>query len=439
MLPNRNPRRAALAVALAAAVAVPALAAPASAGERRPPREPALFTERAVLAVSGEVAEILAVTPDGRTAFYTDSATGRVGAVDLSDPSAPRESGTVEVGGEPTSVAVTRDGRFALVAVDTTDGAFTTPSGNLTVVDVRTLSVVRTIDLGGQPDSVAVSPDGRRAAVAIENQRDEELVVDGVEGGLPQAPAGFLSVVHLKGAPERWSAAAVDLTGLPGALFPEDPEPEFVDVDAAGVAAVTLQENNAVALVDLRSRRVVGSFSAGEVHRTDADVEDDDVVAFDDELTAPREPDAVQWTPGGNLVTADEGDLAPDPAGGRGWTVFSPRGQVLWASGSSAERALADAGRYPDGRSDDRGAEFEGAEVATVRGTTYAFIGSERGGAVLVHDLRRERSPRLLQVLETGAAPEGLLAVPSRGLLLAADEEDGTISVFGLDGGQHRR
>ncbi|WP_432509269.1 hypothetical protein [Kineococcus auxinigenes] len=359
--------------------------------------------------------------------------------MDLSDPSAPRETGTVEVGGEPTSVAVTRDGRFALVAVDTSDGESTAPSGNLAVVDTRTLRVVRTIDLGGQPDSVAISPDGHRAAVAIENQRDEDVVVDGVEGGLPQAPAGFLSVVHLEGAPERWSAAAVDLTGLPGAEFPEDPEPEYVDVNGAGIAAVTLQENNAVALVDLRAKRVVGSFSAGTVQRDDADVVDDDVVAFDDELSAPREPDAVQWTPDGNLVTADEGDLAADPAGGRGWTVFSPRGEVLWAAGSSAERALAEAGRYPDGRSDDRGAEFEGAEVATVRGTTYAFLASERGGAVLVHDLDRERRPRLLQVLETGEAPEGVLAVPNRGLLLAADEEDGTISVFGVDRGRHRR
>ncbi|NEM04962.1 hypothetical protein [Geodermatophilus normandii] len=196
---------------------------------------------------------------------------------------------------------------------------------------------------------------------------------------------------------------------------------------------MTLQENNAVALVDLRSRRVVGSFSAGTVTRTDADTADDDVVAFDDPLTAPREPDAVQWTPDGHLVTADEGDLAREPSGGRGRTVFSTSGRVLFSSGGSAERALDDPGLHPDGRSDDKGAEFEGAEVALVRGATYALLGSERGDAVLVYDLGREPTPELLQVLPTGAAPEGLLAVPQRPLFLISNEDDGTISVFGLD------
>ncbi len=419
------------AVPVTASVAVLALAvgtAPASAGDRQTPQ----FAALATFDVAGEVAEILAVTPDGRTVLYTDSELGEVGLVDISRPEQPRQLGAVPVDGEPTSVTVTRDGRYALAAVDTTDGGYTAPSGHLAVIDLRTRAVVTTRDLGGQPDSVALSPDGRYAAIAIENQRDEELEVGGVEGGLPQPPAGFLSVVELRGGPDSWRIDQVPLTGLAGAAFADDPEPEFVDVNRGNVAAVTLQENNAVALVDLRSRRVVGSFSAGTVTQA-ADTDEDGAVVFDDILTAPREPDAVQWTPEGNLLTADEGDLAPEPGGGRGWTVFSTSGRVLFTSGTSAEQALADAGRYPDDRSGDKGAEFEGAEVARIRGTTYAFIGSERGDAVLVYDLGRERSPELLQVLPTGDSPEGLLAVPGRRLFLTGNEGDGTISVFGLD------
>ncbi|MGY1731922.1 hypothetical protein ACI798_10390 [Geodermatophilus sp. SYSU D01045] len=413
----------------AAPVALLALAvgaAPAAAAPATP-----TSTELATFDVAGEVAEILSVTPDGRTVVYTDSASGQVGLVDVSRPERPRQAGTVDVGGEPTSVAVTRDGRRALVVVDDTDGDSGDPRGRLVVVDLRTLAVVAEHQLGGQPDSIALSPDGRYAAIAIENQRDEELVVDGVEGGLPQAPAGWLAVVELQGPPAGWTVDRVELAGLGGLRYPDDPEPEFVDVNRRNVAAVTLQENDAVALVDLRSRTVVRSFSAGEVTRTDADLRDDGEVAFDEELTAFREPDAVQWTPDGNLLTADEGDLADEPSGGRGWTVFSPTGEVLYASGGSAERALADAGLYPDDRSDDEGAEFEGAEVAGIRGTTYAFVGSERGDAVLVYDLADETAPRLLQVLPTGDAPEGLLAVPNRQLFLTSNEDDGTISVFG--------
>ncbi|MGY1847488.1 choice-of-anchor I domain-containing protein [Blastococcus sp. SYSU DS1021] len=411
----------------AAALMLAVTVAPAGA---KPAPAP-VFTELATFEVTGEVAEILAVTPDGRTLLYTDSATGEVGLVDLTRPAEPTAIGSVQLGGEPTSVTVTRDGRHALAVVDTST-SFTAPSGELAVIDLRTRAVVRTIDLGGQPDSIAISPDGAVAAVAIENQRDEDLEVDGVEGGLPQAPAGFLAVVELHGTPERWTVDRVELTGLEGALYPDDPEPEYVDIDRRGIAAVTLQENNAIALVDLRSRTVVGSFSAGTVTRTDADTSDDGVIAFDDALTAPREPDAVQWTPGGNLVTADEGDLAEEPSGGRGWTVFSPDGEVVSTSGGAAEQALAAAGRYPDGRSDDKGAEFEGAEVATLYGTTYAFIGSERGDAVLVYDLADEGAPELLQVLSTGEAPEGLLAVKRGHLFLTSNEDDGTISLFQL-------
>ncbi|MGY1748047.1 hypothetical protein [Modestobacter sp. SYSU DS0511] len=392
---------------------------------------PPTFQPLATFPVAGEVAEIISATPDGRTVVYTDSELGQVGLVDLSRPTAPRQLGAIDVGGSPTSVTVMSNARYALVAVDTTTD-LTRPSGHLAVIDLPRREVVRTIDLGGQPDSIDVGPSGVFAAIAIENQRDEDLHVDGVEGGLPQLSAGYLSVVDLRGPVSAWTAGRVELTGLPGMAFPTDPEPEFVDVDGRDIAAVTLQENNAIALVDLARRRVVHSFSAGTVTRADADTADDGTVAFDDPLVAPREPDAVQWTLRGELVTADEGDLFADSAGGRGWTVFGQDGTVRWTSGGSAEQALAAEGRYPDGRSDDKGAEFEGVEVSRMRGTDYAFIGSERGDAVLVYDIGRSATPRLLQVLPTGEAPEGLLAIESRELFVTSDEDDGTLSVFGL-------
>jgi DNA-binding beta-propeller fold protein YncE len=390
----RRPLRPVTAVLSLSALALLAAAGPAAAAPAR------TFTPLATFPVAGEVAEIISATPDGRTVVYSDSELGRIGLVDLSDPSAPRDRGAIDVGGSPTSVTITSSARYALVAVDTTTD-LASPSGHLAVVDLPRRAIVRTIDLGGQPDSIDIGPSGVFAAIAIENQRDEEIEVGDVEGGLPQLPAGFLSVVDLRGPVSAWTVGRVELTGLPGAVFAEDPEPEFVDVDGRDIAAVTLQENNAIALVDLARRTVVGSFSAGTVTRTDADTADDDVVAFDDPLVAPREPDTVQWTLRGNLVTADEGDLAA-------------------------------AGAYPDGRSDDKGAEFEGAEVARMRGVDHTFIGAERGDAVLVYDTDRDAAPELLQVLPVGDAPEGLLAIPSRGLFVASNEDDGTLSVFGL-------
>lgn len=424
---RRRPVNARLASVPALAVLLTAGAVPAQAAGASPERT---FEPLTTFAVAGEVAEIIAATPNGRTLLYTDSATQELGLVDLTRPEQPRQLGTVALRGEPTSVAVTRNGRYALVVVDTSDGNFAEPSGHLAVVDLKRRVVVRELDLGGQPDSIAVSPSGTYAAVAIENQRDEDLAVGGVEGGMPQAPAGYLAVVELAGAPSRWAVDRVELTDLPGMLYPSDPEPEYVDINRANIAAVTLQENNAIALVDLASRRVVESFSAGTVSRIDADIADDGSVAFEEALDAPREPDTVQWTPDGNLLTADEGDLAEEPSGGRGWTVFSPTGEVVYTSGASAEQALAVAGMYPDGRSDDKGAEFEGAEVASLLGGQYAFIASERGDAVLVYRFEDEAAPRLTQVLPVGEAPEGLLAIQRKNLFLTSNEDDGTISIF---------
>jgi len=72
-------------------------------------------------------------------------------------------------------------------------------------------------------------------------------------------PAGFVVVVKTFGSTtlNDWEPNVVDVTGLDGVLFPEDPEPEFVSINSNNVAVITLQENNALVLIDLE----VSSFS----------------------------------------------------------------------------------------------------------------------------------------------------------------------------------
>ena len=116
---------------------------------------------------SETVAEIVAATPDGMTLVYTDSPGKRIGFVDLADPAAPAPAGTLDVGGEPTSVTVV--GSTVLVGVNTSE-SYTNPSGHVAVIDVSGREVLARCDVGGQPDSVAATPDGRFLAVAIENE-----------------------------------------------------------------------------------------------------------------------------------------------------------------------------------------------------------------------------------------------------------------------------
>ena len=362
------------------------------------------------------VAEIVTATADGMTLVYTDSPGERVGLVDITDPQAPKPAGTVALGGEPTSVVVS--GGKALVGVVTSPSK-DKPAGHLAVVDLASKAVVATCDLGGQPDSLAKSPDGKFLAIAIENERDEEVN----DGDLPQLPGGNVTTFSLAadGSVDCATRKVVEMTGL-AAVAPEDPEPEFVDVNAAGQVVVTLQENNHIAVVDLASGKVVAHFPAGTVDLDRIDTEKDKVIALTDHLKAvPREPDAVQWLDDGRFVVANEGDWK---GGSRGFTIFSKDGTVEFESGPALDHLAVRLGHYPDKRN-KKGSEPEGAEVATFDGERLFFIGLERASLVAVfRDEGAGKAPTFLQALPGGIGPEGLLAIPARGLFVTASEND---------------
>jgi DNA-binding beta-propeller fold protein YncE len=375
------------------------------------------FKSIASYETSGGGAEIVAATPDGMTLIYTDAGEEEVGVVDISTAAKPKERHTIAMPGEPTSVAVTPNGRWALVTVY--------KPALLMVIDLSDYSIATRISLGGQPDAVTVSPDGRYAAIAIENERNEEIDL----GRMPQTPPGFLTIVDLAGGPANWQTRDVFFTDL--AEFSSDPEPEFVDINAANQVAVTLQENNSIAVVSLANGNLVAQFSAGEAKHA-ADLEEDGQVSFSQHLVARREPDGIAWTPGGLLATANEGDYELDSgeAGGRGFSIFTLSGSVLYDSGASLEEAADARGYYPDDRSGNKGIEAESVEVGSYFGFPFLFVGSERGDFVAVYRIDDESNPQLVQLLKTGAAPEGLLAIPARNLLVSANEDDGTLSIF---------
>jgi hypothetical protein len=366
------------------------------------------------------VAEIVAASVDGNTLIYTDSAGERAGFVDITDPAHPLALGTVELNGEPTSVAVR--GPHALVAVNTSTD-FIATSGELAIIDIASRALVATIPLGGQPDSVAVSPDGSYAAIAIENERDEELG----DGAPPQAPAGFLAVVDLVGAPAGWTVRTVDLTGF-AALYPDDPEPEFVHINAANIAVVTLQENNHIVLVNLPTGQVIHHFPAGTVDLEQIDTEKNSLIEPVASLAGVlREPDGATWISPLSFATANEGDLN---GGSRGFSIFSFTGKLLHDSGNSLEHAVIRAGHYPDKRSNKKGNEPESVTFARYGFDQMLFVGSERANAVAAYRLRGSNQPEFLQLLPTGVGPEGLLPIPGRGLFVAASEKDARSDKF---------
>lgn len=357
--------------------------------------------------------EIITATDDGMTLIYSDSPNGGIGFVDITDASAPKPAGHMDMGGEPTSVTVI--GAKAYVAVNTSE-SFTEPSGKLVVVDIAGQTVDGEFDLGGQPDSIAHNKDNTILAIAIENERDEDVN----DGAIPQAPTGFLTLVTLTdGAVTEAGIKKVDLTGI-SAIAPEDAEAEFVAFNDNDEVAVTLQENNYVVIVDAKTATVTGGFEAGETGIAGVDTKNDGRIDFStDNKVVPREPDAVKWLDNDRLITANEGDWN---GGSRGFTIFNRDGSIAFDSGNSLDVKAAQMGHYPDFRN-KKGVEPEGLEVAAFGDTKYIFVAQERASLIAVYkDTGAE--PEFVQSLPSGISPEGLIAIPERNLLATANEAD---------------
>jgi len=351
------------------------------------------------------------------TLIYTNSAQNNVGFVDITDPTAPVSMGIVELNGEPTSVDIYGD--YAAVGVNTSPDYINT-KGRLDIVEIATMEIVRTIWLGGQPDSVAFSPDGNYIVVAIENERDEDLG----EGIPPQMPAGFVVVVDSskKSKPQRWKKSVIDMTDLSGVGIPEDPEPEYVSVNEDNVAVITLQENNAIVLIDLATLTITASFTAGTVDLENIDTEEEGVINQSASLEAvPREPDGVTWIDTHYFVTADEGDM---DGGSRGFTIFDTSGSVVYGSGSDLDQISASLGHYPDERSGNKGVEQENVAFGQFDGKDILIVNLERANLAVIYEISDIEDPAYVQAVPTASGPEGVLTIPGRNLIVIACEVD---------------
>jgi len=358
--------------------------------------------------------EIIAASEDGMTLVYSDSPGGGIGFIDITDPAAPKARGYLSIEGEPTSVSII--GNEVFVGINTSE-SFTEPSGQLAIVDIDTQAIEMTCDVGGQPDSVARSKDGTMVALAIENERDEDVN----DGAIPQLPSGNVVIFDVAdGTIDCDAMRSVDVTGL-AEIAPEDAEPEFLDFNDAGQIALTMQENNQIVIIDAAAGSVVTSFSAGLIDLDGIDTEDDGALAFTGAQQGRlREPDTIKWLDNERFAIANEGDWN---GGSRSFSIMNTQGEVLFDSGNELDLAAASVGHYPDGRSDAKGVEPEGLEVAQFGDDTYIFVLEERSSLIAVYkDTGAE--PEFVQLLPSGIGPEGAVAIPERNLLVSANETD---------------
>jgi DNA-binding beta-propeller fold protein YncE len=209
--------------------------------------------------------EIVAYDRGSRRVFAINAGKNTLDVVDLADPTSPSRVATIDFspyGGGVNGVAV-HDGLVAVASEATTR----TDPGRIVFLDATSLALLGQVPAGALPDMVTFTPDGGYVLVANEGEPSEDYSVD---------PQGSVTVIDLRngvaGAIARtagfsaWIGQEADLRAAGMRIYgvrrdgspsnaAEDIEPEYIAVQGPR-AYVTLQENNAVAVLDIGQARI---------------------------------------------------------------------------------------------------------------------------------------------------------------------------------------
>lgn len=354
--------------------------------------------------------------------------------------------------GDMTSVAISPDGSKLAVAIQAENYAEQGLAALFACNQDGTLTLLGTAKTGVQPDMVTFADNSTLLTA------DEGEPRQGTNG---TDPKGSVTVVTI-GESNALSADTVtfdtfdsqrEALANSGVLIQKekapsvDLEPEYIAV-SGGKAYVSLQETNAIAVLDIAAKTFTGVYPLGfqDYSVTKVDLEKNDKVELKnyENVYGIKMPDGISVTTIGGktyLLTANEGDSRSDWAGldnevestnsptgnvklgedvvwfnatmwdgldqnkayvfgGRSFSLYEVTDSgltLVYDSGSDFEtitaEKLADYFNCSndkiklDNRSGKKGPEPETVTTGTVDGKTYAFIALERIGGVMVYDI----------------------------------------------------
>jgi len=491
-------------------------------------------------------AEIVAHDADNQRLFVVNAGAATVDVLDIQDPSSQVLLQTIDAtaeGASANSVAV-HDGLVA-VAIE---AEVKQDPGKVVFYNAGDLGKVGSVTVGALPDMVTFTRDGQKVLVANEGEPSDDYSNDPVGSvSIIDLSAGVAGATVTTAGFESFNAdeASLKASGVrifgPGASVAQDLEPEYIAVAPDNKTAwITLQENNAVAELDIdagviadikplgfKDHNIIGNeldasnedggiriqnwpvlgmympdaiasyeyngkayyITANEGDSRDYDGFSEEFRLKDLTLDATAFPDAAELQQDENLgrinVTSTMGvSNGCDPSdpetdveadciydaiytyGARSFSIWSEDGQKVFDSGSELERITAslipdnfnsnnDGNDSMDSRSDDKGPEPEAITVGTINGQTFAFIGLERVGGIMVYDVTNPQNPDFVQYLnnrdfsasdedlEAGLGgdlgPEGIAFIAAGNsptgapLLAVANEISGTTSLYRID------
>ncbi len=481
--------------------------------------------------------EISAYDPKSERLFVVNGAASSIDVLDISNPAAPTLLFALDLnpfGRGANSVAVNKGEIAVAVEADVK-----TDPGSVVFfsIDGEFLSQVT---VGALPDMLIYTPDGKKVLVA------NEAEPSGYGPGHVD-PEGSVSIIDIPHGGRNATQANVTTArftsfnsgGLdpsiriygPGATVAQDLEPEYIAIsDDSRTAWVTLQENNGIAVLDIRRGRFTQLMGLGFknhlVPGNGLDGSDRDGPGNSPKINIANWPVLGMYQPDSivsykfrgqtYLVTANEGDardwpgfaeevrvssLNLDPMafpnaaqlktnaqigrltvtnatgntdgdgdfdelyalGARSFSIWATSGRLVYDSGDQFEQITAqalptffnssnDANNSFDTRSDNKGPEPEGVTIGELFGRTYAFIGLERIGGIMIYDISKPSSPKFVEYVNprnfagnpaAGTAgdlgPEGVLFVPGsdspnkKPLLIVTNEVSGTTTIFQIE------
>ncbi|OKH52150.1 hypothetical protein NIES2101_16075 [Calothrix sp. HK-06] len=477
---------------------------------------------------TGTGAEIPAFDPGSNRLFvvagstveiYSVSNTGALTAAGSLTPGFTAPAGSEII---PNSVAV-KNGTVAVAYAirNTTTGAQL--PGQVAFFNAGNASFLNSVEVGYLPDMLTFTPDGTKVLTANEgepnsygqgNSFDPEgsVSIINLANGVTNATVQTAGFTAFNSQIDTLRAAGVRIFGL-NATVAQDVEPEYIAFSGDGTKAyVTLQENNALAIVDIATATVteikplgvkdysiagngidpsdrdgainiqnwpvfglyqpdaIASYSVnGQTYYITANEGDArDYTGFAEEVRVGASsyvldptvfPNAETLKQNANLgrltVTTATGDTNGDgdfdrieAFGARSFSIWDSNGNQVFDSGDQLERITA--AQVPslfnsdgtnatfDTRSDNKGPEPEGVVVGVVNNRTYAFIGLERTGDVIVYEVTNPKAPQFIEYINTpeDVAPEGLTFISAadsptgKPLLVTANEVSKTVAVF---------
>jgi predicted extracellular nuclease len=383
----------------------------------------------------GALPDMLTFTPDGRRVL-------------VANEGEPSSDYTVDPEGSVSIIDLANGVENATVTTaDFT--AFNAQIDQLRAAGVRIFGPNATVAQDVEPEYIAVSEDSKTAYVAL--QENNALAVLDVEAGkiTDILPLGFKDH-SLEGngldASNRDDGINIQTYPILGIYQPD------------AIATYTANGETYIITANEGDARDYDGFSE-EARIADLTL---DPVAFPN--AAELQDNAVL----GRLnVTTANGDINGDGAfeqlysyGARSFSIWNAQGNLVYDSGDDFERITAeliptefnsnnDENGSFDSRSDDKGPEPEGVTTGVIAGRTYAFVGLERVGGIMVYDVTTPTAPTFVQYLnnrdfsgdaEAGTAgdlgPEGLIFISGEDspngapLLVVANEVSGTTTVY---------